>query len=215
MKFQAVVDLFSKAPSGAFVGITDYVSSDSEVSSITGHLGFSYSTVKAQNIERLKAKIEQGFEPIIVSGNCYHDGKEFNARKRSAPIKPYCITYSPEEVKAVAEKILEGWLNPVERENNKVALTEKENGLAFQTATGNFTFSLLVEKQYYKEEASKAAKAANGVTDDIEIKHPETKLKEEIRGMVERKFRTFTIGEGKFKSISIAGTRIESSDITI
>lgn len=214
VKFADIVHMVNSAPSGGFCGVTNYVSEKGEVSSITGHLGFDYGKAKQKGIDGLRKAIEaKDFQAITVRGNCYKDGNEWNSRKRNCPVYPYAITYTPEQVMATAKEILEGWENPKERENNKVNLSEKANGLAFNPETGNFTFSLLVEKQTYKEEASNAAKEALGIETKVEIKQPDTKLKEAIRERFEKKMRTFTLSQGKFEEISIAGTRFKSDEI--
>ena len=215
IKFADVVAMVNGAPSGGFVGITDYVSEKGEVSSIVGHLGFDYGKARQIAIKDLAAAVAAGtFEAITVKGKCYHDGKEFNARMRSCPVKDYDITYTPRQVLEMANNILTAWQNPKERESNKVNLSDKQNGLAYNTETGNFTFALLVEKQTYKEDKSDAAKEAMGLADAVEIKAPETKLKEVIRGMFEKKMRSFTLSAGKFAEISIAGNRFKSDEIT-
>jgi hypothetical protein len=215
VKFADVVSMINAAPSGSFVGVTNYVSEKGDVASFVGHIGFSYAKAKQMAIDALKeAILKCDFEPIVVSGNCYHDGTEFNSRKRSAPVKPYKMEFDKYQVQETAKEILNGWENPKERENNKVNLSEKENGLSFNTETGNFTFGLLVEKITYKDEASKLVKEEMGFSDKVEIKAPETKLKEEIRERFEKKFRTFTLSCGKFESVSIAGNRFASDEIT-
>lgn len=214
MKFAEVVQIINAAPSGSFCGIKDYIGSNGDCSSIIGNLGFSYETAKAKAIAALeKALAEKDFQPIAVSGNCYFDGREFNSRLRSAPVKPFAIFYTVDDVIKEATDILENWKNPVERKNNKIALSEKKNGLAYNVETGKFTFSLLVTTQTYKEEKSEAVKEAMGTADKIEIKAPETLLKEKIRSRFEGKFRTFELAQGKFDEVSIGGVRFKSSEI--
>lgn len=217
MKFADIVGLINSAPSGSFVGITDYVSEKADVTSVTGHLGVSYAKAKEKKIEALEKAIQENdFSPITVEGDCHFDETKnvFNSRKKSAPIRHFKITYGRDQVLQTMQEILESWKNPKERANNKVNLSEKENGLTYNTETGTFTFSLLVEKIYYKEEASEKAKEESGLSDKVTIKQPETLLKEAIRKRFEKPFRTYTLEEGKFKNISIGGTKFSSDEIT-
>lgn len=214
MKFSEVVNIINAAPSGSFCGITNYQSTTGDTSSFIGQLGFSYQTAKAKAITALeKALAEKDFQPIAVSGNCYFDGTSYNSRLRSAPVKPFAIVYTVDDVMKEATDILEAWKNPKERADNKVLLSEKKNGLAYNVETGKFTFSLLVTTQTYKEEKSEAVKEAMGTAGKVEIKAPETLLKEAIRSRFEGKFRTFELAQGKFDEVSIGGVRFKSSEI--
>lgn len=129
------------------------------------------------------------------------------------PMKDYTITFSVVEVVERAKEILDGLQNAKPRASNKTALTDKDNGLAIYNETGNFNFSLLVENETYKVEASKQAKADMDIK--VKAKAPITALNEAIRNVYERKIKTFTIAEGKFKSVTIAKQKFGSEAITL
>lgn len=216
-KITDIITAMNEAPSGSFVGITDYTSSNGDVISVTGHIGFDYERLKQVNEQRLVALIEADeFEPITVKGQCYYDTVkgEWNSRKKSMPFKDYEITYSADEVKACAEELLKKMREPKpERKSNKTNLTEKANGLALYNETGNFNFTLLVENTTYKAEAS--AEAKEGMEDKPKAKMPSVALNEAVKELYERKLKTFTIAEGKFKGLTIAGRKFESENITL
>lgn len=214
MKFAELVNTINKSPSGAFCSIRGYQSETGNVSNILGHLGYSYKTAKDKAIAALKLAIDNGtLESIAITGTCYKDGDEWNPRKKSCPAKEYSIIYSADEVNAKAKEILDSWENPKERANNNVNLSEKENGLAFNTETNTFSFCLLVERQEYIEEASNDAKEALGIVDKVQIKAPETKLSDAIRKQIEKPIRTITISSGKFSEIKMSGVSITSNEI--
>jgi hypothetical protein len=214
MKLAELTSMFREASGGAFVGITDYVSEQGDCVSYSGHAPFSYANAKAKAIKALESAIAANdFQPITVSGNCYHDGTEYNARKRSCPVKPYTITYDAATVKARALEILDGWKNPKERQNNQIALTEKAESVSYNTETGTISFLLLVEHSYYKEEKSIEAKDALGIVEKVEIKAPDTKLNAAIRERFEKPVKRITLSAGKFNAISIDGNKFTSQEI--
>lgn len=214
MKLSELTSMFKEASGGAFVGVKNYISETGDCVSYSGHAPFSYANAKAKAVKALEAAIAANdFQDITVSGNCYHDGKEFNPRKRSCPVQAYTIKYDANTVKAEAVKILEAWKTPKERENNQVALTEKAESVSYNTETGTISFLLLVEHSYYKEDKSKEAKEALGIVEKVEIKAPETKLKEAIRRRFEKPLKRITLQSGKFEAISIDGNKFTSDEI--
>ena len=213
-KLKDIISSVNEACSGQFVGITNYVSDKGDVSSITGHIAPNYQTARTKAIEALETAIlVNDFEAITVKGTCRKDGNVFNSRKRSAPIMPYEIEFSKTDVMAIANSILESWKNPKERENNKVELSDKgATGLVYNTETGTVSFSLLVEKQTYKEELSEQAK--EGKEEKEENKMPETKLKEIITKRFQKPFKTFVLSPGKFDALTINKMRFKSEELT-
>jgi hypothetical protein len=216
-KITDIITAMNTAPSGSFVGITDYMSTNGDVISVTGHIGFDYDRLKTVNEQRLQAIIDADeFEPITVKGSCFYDTAkgEWNSRKRTMPFKDYEITFSAKDVKETAEAILAKMQEPAKpRKSNKTNLTEKANGLALYNETGNFNFMLLVENETYKAEAS--AEAKEGLEVKPKAKMPQTALNEAIKALYERKLKSFTIAEGKFKGMTIAGKKFESDRITL
>lgn len=215
IKFSELVKCINESPSGGYVGIVDYHAQNGDIISVVGKIGCSYATMRKLAISELEAAIEaDDFDSITVEGECYWDDErmEWNPRKRSCALKAFNSDhggYFPKAlVKSLAMRILEDWKNPKERANNNTNLTTKENGMVYNSETGSFNFSLLVENEYYK------GKEETDEPEKVKIQAPETKAKELIRKRFERKLRTYTISEGKFKTLSIGGTKFNSSDIT-
>ena len=220
--FKEVCNAMNSAPSGGFVGITDYETQQGDVKSVTGQMGCSYADAKARAILELTDHITDGlFEPITVKGHCraIKDGNgnivEYNSRKKSWDMVEYTETFTVPEVLVFANEILDSWKNPKERKNNKVQLTEKENGLSYNAETGSFNFTLMVHHETYKVDASKEAKKVAGIIPKVKATMPESEVKKVIRGMFEKKIRDFTISEGKFKSLTINGEKFLSENITL
>ncbi len=212
-----LVTLMDNAPSGGFVGLTDYESENGDVTSVTGQLGCSYADVKAFKIAGIKEAIEnEDFEPITVTGQGYAekiDGKLVFGRKSSTrTLVNFCEDYTKEQVLETAKEILLAWEAPSTRKSNKVQLTDKEDGLSLNTETNNFNFTLLVHNETYKEDASNKAKAGKEVKQ--KATQPETVLKATIRKRFEKKLKSYTVTEGKFASLSIAGTKFLSEEVT-
>ena len=211
--FKEVLNAINESPSGAFVGLTDYVDSKGDVTSVTGHIGASYGSMKENAIAELKQAIEdEDFSDTIVSGKCNAFEGEFNARKKLWDVEPFIICYDKEQVITTAKEILEGWENPKTRKKNGVELSEKENGLVFNKETGTFNFTLMVEKETYKEALSESNKEGKEVKEKTQA--PITMLKSVIRKRFEKKIKSYTIGAGKFKQLSIAGYKFKSEEIT-
>lgn len=213
-----LVTLMDNAPSGGFVGITNYESENGDVSSVTGLLGCSYAdTVKFKIAALKEALANDDFESITVKGQGYADmvdGKivGYGRKSKARTLVNFCEDFTKEQVINVAKDILHGWENPKPRSNNKVQLTDKEDGLSLNTETNNINFTLLVQHQTYKEDLSDKAKAGTEVK--IKATQPLTVLKDTIRKRFEKKIKSFTISEGKFASMTIAGTKILSEDVT-
>jgi hypothetical protein len=218
-KIKDIVESMNTAPSGGYVGIVDYESSNGDVVSVVGQLGCSYGDAKAKSIEALKTAINEGdFSDITVSGTCYGDKQDdgsiiWNARKRSLPMLSFNETFSKDEVISVAKDILEGWENPAPRKSNKVQLTEKNDGLSFNTETLSFNFTLLVTKETYKEDLSKEAKHGKEVK--VKASAPDSVLKNQIRKRFEKKIKSYSISKGKFAKLSINGNTFLSEEIAI
>jgi hypothetical protein len=218
-KIKDIVDCMNEAPSGGYVGIVDYESSNGDVVSVVGQLGCSYSDAKAKSIEALKTAIDENdFSDISVSGVCYGDKQSdgsiiWNARKRSLPLLSFNETFTKDEVLSVAKDILEAWENPAPRKSNKVQLTEKNDGLSFNTETLSFNFTLLVNNETYKEELSKKAKHGKEVK--VKASAPESVLKNEIRKRFEKKIKSYSLSKGKFAKLSIGGKNFLSEEIAI
>lgn len=198
-KIKKLIETINAAQSGSFVGITDYVDKRGDISSVVGHIGVSYAKAKDMAIAELEKAIEaKDFEPVTVKGHCYTDGNDWNPRKRSWELKEYDITFDKGEVVETAKAVLEGMKNPKKRANNFIQQTDKERGLQYNDETGTFTIALLVEKQTYKGHDDSVEKK-------IKATAPETKLKAKIRRRFEKPIKTFEIGEGRFKKLTIAG----------
>lgn len=212
MKVVQVIKAINEANKGSYVGITDYISSDANVVSIIGRLGCSYAKMRENAIKSLKeALLNDEFESIIVKGRCHCKDGEYNSRKRSWDMVSYEIPFSKEKVVETAKELLDAWENPVKKLSNNVKLTEKENGLVYNTETNSFNLNLIVEKQTYKENKSKAMKESMGVKE--KAKAPETALKEAIKKRFESKMKTYTIADGKFTKLSIGGQLFIGSDV--
>jgi|GEM_PF-2822967 len=206
LNFTDIAEAVEHAPSGSYIGITDYVDKKGNVSSVIGQIGCSYENLKDFNIQVINDAIElDDFSSIHIEGDCYYDEdkEEFNARKRSCPLKHFDVEYSVEEVKEAVVSLKESIQTPKTKNTNKTQLTDKENGLYVENETGNINFSLLVEKQYYKEEKSKLLKESQEIPEKVKVSSPESILKEKIRNMFTRKIKSFTIGKDKFSELSI------------
>ncbi len=204
--FKDVIEAVEHAPSGSYVGITDYVDNKGNVSSVIGQIGCSYEHLKDFNMQVINDAIDlDDFPSIHIEGDCYYDESkdEFNARKRSCPLKHFDVDYNAEEVKKAVVVLKESIQTPRTKNTTKTQLTSKENGLYVENETGNINFLLLVEKQYYKEEKSKLLKESNKFTGKVKVSSPESILKEKIRNMFTRKIKSFTIGKDKFSELSI------------
>ena len=218
---EKIVESMNAAPSGSFVAITDYVSEDGTVKTVQGQIGVRYEEMKKNAIAELKQAIEAAdFEEITVKGQCWADADEdgnfvaWNSRKsKDRKLLNYCETYTPGQVLNMARDILYNWENPKPRANNKVQLTDKNDGLSFNTETLSLNFSLVVFNEYYKEDKTAEAKA--GMEVKIKASHPDTKVKDAIRKRFEKKYKAFTIASGKFASLSIAGTVFEAEEIIL
>lgn len=215
MKLQTVAEAMETAVSGGYVHIDGYTSDKGEVSKILGHICPNYGVAKEKAIKALRQAIaDNDFQPITVTGQCYNDNGTWNARKKSAPMKEYNITFPSREVLEQANEILTSWENPKERINNEVALTEKgKRGLVINLETGRIEFDLLVEQEIYNAEASEAAKEALGIVEKVKASEPLTKLKAAIRERFQRKMKTYVLENGKFQSISINGIKFSSDEI--
>jgi len=214
INLKGLIDTINSAPTGGFVGINGYQSTKGDVTTIVGQVGCSYGKAKALSIESLKEAIDgDGFESVTVEGNCYQlpDGT-WNARAKSNPLKSYKVDYTAKEVKECAESILEAWENVKPRKDNKVQLADKENGLALNTETKTLNMTLMIHSESYDEEASNLLK--EGMEVKVKASMPETKLKEVIRKRFEKKIKAYTIAEGKFNTLSIAGEKFTSDEIT-
>lgn len=216
---KSLVESFNTAPSGSFIGITDYESENGNVSSITGQIGCSYQKTVELKIEALKEALSNdNFEEMTVKGQCWaqvdESGNLFDIGRKSNTRKlvNFCETYTKEQVKKCARDILYAWENPKPRVNNKVQLTDKEDGLSLNTETNNFNFTLLVQHETFKQDLSDKAKS--GKEFKVKATHPLTVLKEQIRKRFEKKIKSYTISEGKFASITISGNKFLSEDIT-
>lgn len=217
MTLKSLVSIMDSAPSGGFVGITDYESENGDVSSVTGLLGCSYADTVKHKIKALKEALENDdFEPITVKGQGWGkkvDGvMEYGRKSKDRTLVNFCVDFTAEQVKNCARDILYGWENPKPRASNKVQLTDKEDGLSLNTETNNFNFTLLVQQETYKEDLSDKAKDGKEVK--VKATQPLTVLKETIRKRFEKKIKSYTISEGKFASITIAGNKILSEDVT-
>lgn len=209
---KTIATTINNAPSGSFVGITDYISEKGDVSSITGQIGISYGKAKDKAIEALQNAIAtEDFGPIVVKGICREnpDNKgEFNSRKRSWPMASYAITFSKAQVIEVAKEVLDNYVN-AEKKSNKVQLSDKENGLYLESETDNINVSLLVQNQTYKELESQVAKANLGKIDKPKATMPESALKTIIRERFQPKYKAFTIRKDNFKKLTIGGQAFE------
>ena len=210
---QSVMDV---APSGGVVAITDYIGSDGTVKTFQGQLGCSYGDAKESAIAELKEAVEnESFNPITVSGKVWanEDGSFATRKSADRTLVNFNETYTVAQVLTFAKEILNKWENPKVRKDNKIQLTDKENGLSYNQETGNFNFSLVIWNEYFKEEKTAEAKAGKPV--EIKASHPDTVVKKEIRSMFEKPLKTFTLAEGKFGAISIAGEKFLSENITL
>ena len=207
---KTLISSINDAPTGGYVGLVDYESTKGDILSCTGRIGCSYGKAKTIAIAELKQAIaDKDFSDITVNGECYWDTVklEYNARKKSMPLQTYSETFDAKEVLEIAKEILLSWENPKARKSNKVALTDKESGLHLNTETHTINFSLMVDHITYKGKTEDA--------DTVEKKSaPETKVKAEVRKRFEKKFRDFTIAEGKFTSLKINGKTFLSENIT-
>lgn len=211
INLKEVVTAVNAAPSGSFVGITDYVSEKGDVSSVTGLLGVGYGAAKERAIAALETAIAaQDFEAMTVKGicnTCPITG-ELNPRKKSWDAKPFKKTFSKAQVIAIASEVLESYRESV-KTSNKVELSNKENGCYLETQTDNINVSLLVIHQTYKELESQAAKANLGIAEKPKSTLPESIVKEKIRKRFEPKIKAFTLRSGNFAKLSIAGKSFE------
>jgi hypothetical protein len=211
-KLNEIATTINNAPSGSFVGITDYISDKGDVTSITGQIGVSYSNAKEKAVNALKTAIEaKDFVPITVQGLTREnpDNKgEFNSRKRSWPMVSFKVKFTKAQVIAIAEQVLESYVNS-EKKNNKVQLSEKENGLYLESETDNINVSLLVQNQTYKELESQVAKANLGKVDKPKATMPENLLKEIIRKRFMPRYKAYTLKSDNFKKLSIGGQTYE------
>jgi len=213
IKFAKLVDTINESPSGGFVGLTDYASKEGKVVTVLGRMGCSYGTARTLAIEALQKAIkEDDFEAIVVTGDCYKDGDVWNARKRSCPLKPYSLTVDVKQVKAYAKEILEAWENPKPRKDNKIQLSEKENGLVFNSVTGTINFSLMIVNETLNEEATKLLQEAK--VQKVKAQAPDSNAKAVIRNRFEKKIKSYTIAEGNFAELTINGTTFASENIT-
>ena len=206
LNFTDIAEAVEHAPSGSYIGITDYVDNKGNVSSVIGQIGCSYENLKDFNLQVINDAIDlDDFSPIHIEGDCYfdEDKDEFNARKRACPLKHFDVEYSVEEVKNAVVSLKESIQTPKTKNTNKTQLTDKENGLYIENETGNINFLILVEKQYYKEEKSKLLKESQEIPEKVKVSSPESILKEKIRNMFTRKIKSFTIGKDKFSELSI------------
>jgi hypothetical protein len=206
-----IVSAVNEAPSGSFIGITDYISEKGDVSSITGQIGVSYGTAKEKAIAALeKAIADKDFEAIEVKGVCRWDdeAKEWNSRKRSCPMKPFAVKYSKAEVLDTAIEVLESYREAVKK-SNKVELSNKEDGCYLESETNNINIRLLVQNQTYKELESQAAKANKGITEKPKASMPLSLLKAQIRKRFEPKIKSFTIRSDNFVKLTIGGQTFE------
>lgn len=215
-KVTDIITCMNSAPSGSFVAITDYEGQDGTVKTVQGQIGVSYETMKANAVaELVEAVASKSFEAITVNGQVWaeKDGTFATRKSKDRTMVNFNETYSAEQVQALAEEILKGWQNPVERKNNKVQLTDKNDGLSYNTETKSFNFSLVVFNEYYKEELTNEAKAGKPVVQ--KASHPDTVVKKQIREMFEKKYRSFTIAEGKFAKLSIGKEVFLAETITL
>lgn len=204
--FANVVASFENSPSGGFVSVKGYESEKGDRMNVLGHLGFNYSKAKRVGVDALKkALLEKNFQGLDVVGTCRSEGGVFNARKRSWDIAPYSVYFTADEVTEMAENILWDWENPKPRTSNKISLTSKGSGLGYNTETGNFSFSLLVDRVEYLG-ATKPPKPENTA--------PESKLKAIIRNRFQRSLKTYTIGAEKFQSVVLGGNTYTAETIT-
>jgi len=216
VKIADIISCMNDAPSGSFVAITDYEGQDGTVKTVQGQIGVDYASMKQLAIKELKDAIAlQDFEPITVSGKCWAnpDGSFASRKSNDRTLLNFNETFTTDQVVEVAEEILESWENPTVRKSNKVQLTDKKDGLSFNTETGRFNFSLFVFNEYYKVDKTAEAKAGKPV--NVKASMPDTVLKKQIRGRFEKKYRAFTIAEGRFKSLSIAGETFIAENITL
>jgi hypothetical protein len=218
VKFKDLITSINEAPTGGFVGLTDYISNDLSVVSVTGRIGCSYGKVKELAIEALKDAIDnEDFEAIDISGRSWSKTEngvtEFFARKAGDRVLADNLkSYSKDTVLDTAKAILEGWENPKARKSNKVEMSDKENGLGYNSETGTFTFTLMVDHEYYKESKSEAIQ--EGV-EMVELpQNPDTMLKAGIRDRFMKKIKTYAIAEGKFANLTIGGNKFQSDNIT-
>jgi hypothetical protein len=120
IKLSGLIDTINESPTGGFIGVSQYKSEKGDVTSVVGQLGCSYAKAKESAIQALSEAIKANdFEDVTVTGKCHYDDGVWNARKKSAPLKDYKITYKANTVQNVAEEILEAWQNPKERINFK------------------------------------------------------------------------------------------------
>lgn len=211
INLQEVVSAVNSAPSGSFIGITDYISEKGDVSSVTGQIGVGYSNAKEKALEAMeKAIAEKDFEPITVEGICNWDTekKEWNSRKKSMPVKTFKVTFNKAQVIAVATEVMESYRDAIKK-SNKVQLSNKENGVYLESNTDNINVTVLVANQTYKELESMAVKANKGITDKPKSSMPEAMLKAQIRKRFEPKFKSFTLRSDNFAKLSIGGNTFE------
>jgi len=205
-----IVSAVNEAPSGSFIGITDYVSEKGDVSSVTGQIGVSYGTAKERALKALETAIEaKDFEAMEVKGICRTgpDG-ELNSRKRSWDMKPFVRKYSQAQVIAIAVEVMESYRDSIKK-SNKVELSEKEDGCYLESETDNINIRLLVQRQTYKELESLAAKANLGKVDKPKATMPDSLVKKAIRKRFEPKIKSFTIRSDNFAKLTIAGHSFE------
>ena len=212
IKVANIISTINDSPSGGFVGISGYKSENGDVVSVVGQVGVSYGTAKTLAIQALQEAIESDdFECITVKGKCYKKDGVWNVRARSNPLEDYEIDYSVAEVKEMAETVLSEWENPVKRANNKLQLSEKENGLAYNIETHTLNMTLMVLTEDYDTEASKLLK--EGKEKKVKASAPESKLKEKIRKQFMKKVKSYTLTQGKFTTLSLNGQKIQSDNI--
>jgi len=185
-----IASAVNEAVSGSFIGITDYISTKGDVSSVTGQIGISYANAKNKAIAAIEKAIdEKDFEAVEVKGNCRQcpETREYNSRKRTWPMAKYTIEFTKEAVVNAAKEVLESYRN-AEKKSNKF-------------------LSVLVAKQTYKADASDAVKAEKGIAEKVKATMPETALKAVIRKRFEPKIKSFTLNTDNFESLSINGEK--------
>ena len=203
-KLNAIVEAINNAPSGSYCGITDYTTKNNEVKSIIGKIGCSYEIAKDLAIKGIKEAIQNkdfGAYAVKGMGRWDESANEWNSRKRSLPLVEFNVVFEPDEVLEMAKEVLEGWENPKKKTNNNISLSEKERGIELNTETKNFNMSLMVEKEYFKEEKTKLLQEEKGKVQ--KATNPKTILKKKIQNRFLKKIKNFTIGEDNFKKITI------------
>jgi len=215
-KVTEIISAMNAAPSGTIVSLKDYIGSDGTVKTFQAQLGVSYEKLKAKAIAKLREAVEaENFEPITVTGKVWAnaDGSFATRKSKDRTLVNFYETYDKNQVLEFAKEILEKWENPDERKSNKVQLTDKPDALSFNSETGNFNLSLLVFREYYKEDLTAQEKAGRPV--EIKASHPDTVVKKKIREMFDVKYKAFTFANDKFASFSIDSQVFLSENITL